>query len=312
MSSASAFSLRLLRREDCAACNQIIHATREVDGPGIFVSDEEFASAMDDPKFGHKSSFVAEQDGRIVGFLENFANVREAAEPRFVFGLVVHPDCRLRGIGSALWDAGLDACRRMGMPRFDTTTRSTATSGLRFLAKRGAGYETSMWNFRLQPGDFKPAGEPAPAGVRFRRFEDDERDFPLLARMWNATFREHWGFWEAGDSDVRALAARPDFNRELILYAERGENGEETLGFCRNELNPDGAGWVEVLGVTPEARGTGLGKALLDQSIRLLLERGARTVDLGVMANNENALRLYRGTGFEARVEMQIFRLPVS
>ena len=69
---------------------------------------------------------------------------------------------------------------------------------------------------------------------------------------------------------------------------------------------------MEVLGVSPGARGTGLGKALLDASIRLLLERGAKTVDLGVMANNENALRLYRGTGFEARVEIRIYRLMVS
>jgi mycothiol synthase len=56
--------------------------------------------------------------------------------------------------------------------------------------------------------------------------------------------------------------------------------------------------------------GTGEGAALLDAGLTLAAARGIREVTLYVEADNDRALRLYRGRGFAERsVDVQ-YRLP--
>ena len=50
--------------------------------------------------------------------------------------------------------------------------------------------------------------------------------------------------------------------------------------------------------VAKEARGRGIGKALVDAAIAWAVESGARTMVLTVVSNNETAARLYERLGF--------------
>ena len=59
-----------------------------------------------------------------------------------------------------------------------------------------------------------------------------------------------------------------------------------------------GMGWVGTLGVVPEARGAGIGRALLLRSLAEFASRGERRVGLAVDAANETgATRLYESVG---------------
>jgi ribosomal protein S18 acetylase RimI-like enzyme len=58
---------------------------------------------------------------------------------------------------------------------------------------------------------------------------------------------------------------------------------------------------VEDLFVDASARGSGLGRALLDFAIAQARERGCRRLELDVNDNNEAALALYRSVGFGNR-----------
>jgi ribosomal protein S18 acetylase RimI-like enzyme len=58
---------------------------------------------------------------------------------------------------------------------------------------------------------------------------------------------------------------------------------------------------VEDLYVEESARGSGLGRALLDLAIEQARERGCRRLELDVNDNNEAALALYRSAGFGNR-----------
>ena len=58
---------------------------------------------------------------------------------------------------------------------------------------------------------------------------------------------------------------------------------------------------LEDLFVRAEARGTGLGRALLEATIELARERGARRVELDANDNNDAAQALYRSAGFDAQ-----------
>src|SRR3954447_7181221 len=56
---------------------------------------------------------------------------------------------------------------------------------------------------------------------------------------------------------------------------------------------------LEDLFVLESARGSGLGRALLDKVVELARERGCRRIELDVNDNNDAALALYRSLGFD-------------
>ncbi|HVE68975.1 MAG TPA: GNAT family N-acetyltransferase [Solirubrobacteraceae bacterium] len=57
--------------------------------------------------------------------------------------------------------------------------------------------------------------------------------------------------------------------------------------------------WLEHRSVGPAARRSGAGRALVDLTLARARERGARRVELDVTEDNEAALELYRGAGFD-------------
>src|SRR3954447_7885465 len=56
---------------------------------------------------------------------------------------------------------------------------------------------------------------------------------------------------------------------------------------------------LEDLFVLESARGSGLGRALLEKVVELARERGCRRIELDVNDNNDAALALYRSLGFD-------------
>ena len=68
-----------------------------------------------------------------------------------------------------------------------------------------------------------------------------------------------------------------------------------------------------MLGVSPRAQGTGLGRVLLHQGLDYLTKRGFRTVILYVDGDNTAAVRLYEQAGFHTRsvdLEYRLRGLP--
>lgn len=62
-----------------------------------------------------------------------------------------------------------------------------------------------------------------------------------------------------------------------------------------------GLGAIQNVGVTPEHRGRGLGRALMLQSLHGFQRCGVHRVHLEVTASNDPAIRLYRRLGFRCR-----------
>jgi ribosomal protein S18 acetylase RimI-like enzyme len=58
---------------------------------------------------------------------------------------------------------------------------------------------------------------------------------------------------------------------------------------------------LEDLFVLESARGSGLGRALLEATVEQARERGCRRIELDVNDNNDAALALYRSVGFGNR-----------
>ena len=75
------------------------------------------------------------------------------------------------------------------------------------------------------------------------------------------------------------------------------------VGYVAVEVQPDGSGYVDYLGVAAQARGAGLGRVLVAGALRGLAARGVTRVHLTVRVDNATARALYASLGFvEERV----------
>ena len=67
--------------------------------------------------------------------------------------------------------------------------------------------------------------------------------------------------------------------------------------------------WLEDLYVTPEQRGSGLGKELLATLARICLERGYGRLEWWVLRWNTPSIGFYEGLGARAQDEWSVYRL---
>jgi mycothiol synthase len=97
--------------------------------------------------------------------------------------------------------------------------------------------------------------------------------------------------------------AAPDFDPASSRLAKAGETA---VGFvlCRRA---NGIGWVDVLGVIPDAQGRGIGRALLTAALEDFAAAGLREGRLDVDSDNPRARRLYASLGLELRHEAVIY-----
>ena len=116
-----------------------------------------------------------------------------------------------------------------------------------------------------------------------------------------AEFRSYLGAAEPSEESMRASVER-------IHRAGDGEyllatRGGETEGVCqlryRWSVWTDAEDcWLEDLFVRDEARGAGLGRALVEAAFERARARGCRRIELDTNADNAAALRLYEASGF--------------
>jgi len=130
------------------------------------------------------------------------------------------------------------------------------------------------------------------AGQGSRLRPIDPFDLEIVATLHAQCFEEAWG--------VGAMAELLAMPGAFGLLAEAaGPEGEEPAGFVLARV---AAGDCEILsiGVVPDHRRTGLGRILMQRTIRLAVGVGARRIFLEVAEDNWAARRLYAGLGFAA------------
>ncbi len=63
--------------------------------------------------------------------------------------------------------------------------------------------------------------------------------------------------------------------------------------------------------LVPAYRGQGYGSPILTQTVETLASNGHKNITLEVATNNQNALSLYKNSGFEVTTAYDYYRLPV-
>lgn len=155
----------------------------------------------------------------------------------------------------------------------------------------------------IEPAPAPPAWPSGIEVVPYRPGADDEAVHALI-------------FADAGWAEVPGHRERSLTGWTSALTPEHhgwvARRDGRPVGWVVGRVFSDGRGWVEELAVARDARGLGLGRALLLHCLAELRDRGATTLALGVQGENENAARLYRDVGFVAQREWRTYARPAA
>jgi GNAT superfamily N-acetyltransferase len=129
--------------------------------------------------------------------------------------------------------------------------------------------------------------------VRLATPDDAEAVTALLI-----AFRDWWDSTTPSDETFRTAVAQlvTDPNTEYLLGNE--DQGVAQLRYRLSAWSGTEDCWLEDLYVTDAARGTGLGKELLDACLDRARARGCKRIELDVNERNEHARRFYVKAGF--------------
>lgn len=118
-------------------------------------------------------------------------------------------------------------------------------------------------------------------------------DLPLIRELWRA-FEEEIpdAEWRDDDSAHDLQKLEEALGREVTLLAD-------DVGLAVAEKKGERLGYLHLLYVRPEARGTGVAAALVREVASRLRARGADVLELEVVASNAGARTVYERWGFQ-------------
>jgi mycothiol synthase len=250
----------------------------------------------EDPYADIALRWLAVVDGVPVGYL--FTLVLPSITNAWVmFRLGVIGPQRRRGLGTAL----LEACFTRLEERRETLRVNEwclsawvpSESAAGFAARHGFAHARFFWKMERARGN--PPAVTWPAGIETRIFDGSEAALRDYNQAYNASFAEHYHYVASNLEHTRVMMRQRTFRPEGLVLAYREGR---CVGYCRNTIRGR-EGEIALLGVVPEARGIGLGRALLRWGAAWLEGMDGGPIELMVDGENETALALYRSEGFE-------------
>jgi ribosomal protein S18 acetylase RimI-like enzyme len=308
---------------DYAAMNDAANAAREANDDHFITPLDGFANF-----YGHlencdkdRDLFIVEVDGSTVGYGRTWWFDEPDGSRVHEVICFLHPDWRRRGIGRAmlatLEERAADVAREQPSDGPSTLQAGDdAESGADALLLE-SGYEPIRHGYTMVRPNLDPVpGARLPDGLEIRPVRDED-----LRAIWEAAhvaFRDSWGYREPTELEYELFLTDPlQSDRTLWRVAW---DGDQVAGQVRGFINTDEnerfgqkRGWVENISVGRPWRKRGLARALINEVIAALRERGMTEGALGVDTQNvSGALRLYESVGFRPVTKSTTYRKPMT
>lgn len=271
--------------------------TEQYDRSRRYFTPRALAESLSRPDYTpEKDLFLAEIDGKIVGFFNLTPELRIG---RVILDCMVHPKHRRKGTATSLLQYGLKRAKEYGaliaqteIPEINLAAK-LLVSGLGFRAVHRF-YELGLELHNL----LWPSLESSLTSRSLKSGEEDK-----LTEIQNRCFTGTWGFNPNTIDDivyrVHLSGCSPE---DVILFY----NSHNLIGYCWILINSEenlalgtNKGRIHMMGVDPDCRGKGQGKAVLLPGLSLLRERGIKHAELSVDSENVAACALYKSAGFE-------------
>lgn len=247
----------------------------------------------------HDEHLVArDESGEIQGYLH--LDETDAVEGPVV-EIVVHPDARRNGIGTALVKAALERTRDS---RIRLWAHGELSSAYGLAEDLGFVKSRELWQMRRSL--YAPFPKSlALSDISIRTFQVGS-DEPAWLELNAQVFEDHpeQGRMTRADLDVRISESW--FDASGFLLATRIVDGiEKLVGYHWTKVHGGQGqhghgeiGEIYVLGIAPSERGTGLAKALSIRGLEHLRDKGLPAAMLYVDVENTAAIKLYESLGF--------------
>jgi mycothiol synthase len=242
--------------------------------------------------------------------LAGFAVVVEEPDRSGILEIAVHPSYRNQGVADRLVRALKESRGFDGLKAWSHGNHEAAAD---LAARYGYAPVRELWKMRMTTAGADLPEPVLPDGVTLRAFVPGQDEDAWLA-LNRAAFAHHPEQGSLTRADLEARMAEDWFDPAGFLLAEDSEG--RLQGFHWTKVHAGhgdhpAIGEVYVVGVAPEAQGSGLGKALTLAGIRHLQDQGLHAVMLYTDADNIPAVSLYRRLGF-TRWDMDVMYGPAQ
>lgn len=284
------------RREDIEVVRGLITHPSLQDEFATLALPGVFEDVWDDPYADFALRWLARVDGVPAGYLSTLV-LPSTPNAWAMIRIGVLGSHQRRGLGTALLQTCLarleeqKPTRNVGEYCMSAWMPSGSATG--FAARHGFAHARYFWKMERARGN--PPAVTWPAGIETRTFDGSETALRDFNGAYNASFAEHYHYVASNLEHTRAVTRQRTFRPEGLMLAYRDGR---CVGYCRNAIRGR-EGEIALLGVVPEARGIGLGRALLRWGAAWLERKDCAPIELMVDGENETALALYRSEGFE-------------
>ncbi|HPH95443.1 MAG TPA: GNAT family N-acetyltransferase [Anaerolineaceae bacterium] len=248
---------------------------------------------------------AVDRDQNIVGYAELW-DINQPYVKKYGWG-VVHPGHAGRGIGTAFLSwietsarARIHLCPDGTRVALQEGIHESRKPGLKLLEDNGFSLLRRYYTMMIKMKE-PPAAPVIPDGITIRPIREDEET--AFFRVIYDSFHDHWGFVE------QPFDQYVEHQKYIVSHLQGYDfslwygafEGNKLIGACLGLKSVDefpNTAWIEKLGTLREARGKGVGLALLLTCFGEVYRRGIGNVGLGVDASSlTGATRLYEKAG---------------